>query len=53
MKVGKGWKVGAESVTLDTPVAKWQAFNILSNELYTLQTEMRLDCLEKEGMPLR
>ena len=27
LKVGKGW----------------QAFNILSNELYTLQTEMRLD----------
>ena len=50
LKVGKGWLIGAESVTLDTLIAKWQAFNILSNELYTLQTEMRLDCLKKEGI---
>ena len=53
LKVGKGWLIGAESVTLDTLIAKWQAFNILSNELYTLQTEMRLDCLKKEGILLR
>ena len=45
------WKLGkGGSVTRDTLIAKWQAFNILSNELYTLQTEMRLNCLKREGM---